>query len=78
MKKRKSYKSPDGLDWRDPDMPVYARAIDPRTGKVVVTLFDYKTIQEYYHHKINDPYYTAPTWDQDDTYFLASRHNRKR
>ena len=78
MKRRQPYKSPDGLDWRDPDMPVYARAIDPRTNKVTITLFNHETIRDYYNHKINDPFYTAPTWDQDDTYFLAQRHNRKR
>ena len=77
MKRRKRYQSPDGLDWRDPDMPVYARAIDPRTNKVTITLFHADTIRDYYQHKINDPFYTAPTWREDETYDLASRHNRK-
>lgn len=77
MRKRQPYKSPDGLDWRDPDMPVYARAIDPRTNKVTITLFHPETINDYYKHKMDNPMYGAPTWREDDTYFLASRHNRK-
>ena len=73
MKRRKSQLPPDGLDWRDPDMPVYARAIDPRTGKVTITLFHPETIREYYNAKMNDSMYGAPTWREDPTYDLKGK-----
>ena len=77
MKRRQPYRSPDGLDWRDPDMPVYARAIDPKTNKVTITLFHADTIRDYYRQKMESHAYTAPSWREDETYDLASRHNRK-
>ena len=59
---------PDGrLDWRDPNMPVYVRAIDPK-GKVVITLFDPKTVNEYYQAKMESPFYSPPLWNNDPSY----------
>ncbi len=75
---KRKYQSPDGLDWHDVNMPVYARAIDPRTNKVIITLFHPETITDYYKHKMDDPRYGAPTWREDETYDLAQKHNRRR
>ena len=77
MKRRRpKYQSPDGIDWRDPNMPVYARAIDPRTNKVTITLFHADTIRDYYRQKMESYTYGAPTWREDETYDLARRRKK--
>ena len=76
MKRRPKYHSPDGIDWRDSDMPVYARAIDP-SGKVTITLFHADTIRDYYRQKMESHAYTTPTWREDETYDLARRRKKR-
>lgn len=76
MKRRPKYQSPDGIDWRDPDMPVL------RYGKVAgvegVHRISSNDITNYYKAKLEQHQEWIPSWREDETYDLASRHNRKR
>lgn len=73
--KRRNYKSPDGLDWRDENMPVVRYGIvDGVEGSHLIKP---EHIQQYYIIKMNSVQYDPPTWKNDPSYFWSQKHNRK-
>lgn len=58
MPKRQPYRSPDGLDWRDPDMPL------ARAGREI----DAAKLQKVCNYALSMS--TEPDWRNDPTYNL--------
>lgn len=62
----KRYRSPDGLDWRDPDMPVLCRTTDNRT--VEVGAFDMSYVCQHRLYNL----WQVP-WKSDPTYAMGPK-----
>ncbi len=71
MKRRPKYKSPDGIDWRDPDMPVLRHGVV--NGIDGVHRISPNDITNYYKAKLEQLGWQMPDWSSDPTYNL----NRK-
>ena len=67
--RRSRYKSPDGIDWRDPDMPVIRQyRMADGTRKEVVDQ-DYE--RRYREHMMSAA--AQDSWRRDDTYNMRRR-----
>ena len=72
MKRYQPYKP--FKDWRDENMPVsFCGKVNGVDG---VHEIESKHIQEYFKVKLESPFYTAPTWREDETYDLRSKRKR--
>ena len=65
-RRRPRYHSPDGLDWRDPDMPVVRKI---RSGEV--RLMEPERVAKVADYMINGS--NAPSFHNDPTYNLRRR-----
>lgn len=63
-KRRQPHRAPDGMDWRDPDMPVPMRFII--SGTLVVKNCPPQVRQLWSESIIRDT--MAPHWSQDPSY----------
>ncbi len=75
MRRIKKYTAPDGLDWRDPNMPVlrYGNV----NGVIGQHLIKSNIINEYYHYKMLDGNYNPPNWRNDPSYWWNRNGKRK-
>lgn len=62
-RRRKPYASPDGLDWRNPEMPCYEKSNS--RGMVIFTS---KEKQDLAARRLNHAISLAPSWNQDPLY----------
>jgi hypothetical protein len=71
LRRPKRYTSPDGIDWRDPAMPVIRDYTFANGAKKTVVDPDWEMEWRKMCMQIN----TAPRWDKDPTYH--SKKGRK-
>lgn len=65
MKRRRDLPLDTRLDWRDPNMPVLRLNNNHQMIEVKPAY-----VSNYYVNKINSPFYNAPHYKDDPTYFL--------
>lgn len=74
-RRRQRYTSPDGIDWRDPDMPVL-RPFEFNDGTKGLKAFTPEEEQEYVKcHMAGTP---QKHWRDDETYRLRKRGRNRR
>jgi hypothetical protein len=69
-RKRYRYSSPDGLDWRNPQMPVFARWVTS-DNRIESGYVDPSIMEAVCQHGMRIPGY--PRWDKDPTYNMRRR-----
>jgi len=72
MIKRRKLPPDTRLDWRDPDMPVLRIA---KSGGMMLVAPEW--INNYHATKIASPYYTAPHYKDDPSYWWSRKNNLK-
>lgn len=76
MTKRRKLPPDTRLDWRDPDMPVFVRAQAPN-GEVKIIPVPAEQVNRYYAAKMDSPYYTAPHYKNDPSYWWSKNNLKK-
>lgn len=65
------------LDWRDSNMPVFVRVLDPRDNSVKIIPVPPEKVSAFYAAKLRDPYYTAPQYKNDPSYWWGKNNLKK-
>lgn len=75
--RRTRYSSPDGHDWRDPEMPVLCLITHELTGEAKLEAFPSWEVTEV--NKVWFRQNPEPDWRNDPTYNLRkAKHGRRR
>lgn len=72
-RRRRRYVAPDGCDWRNPRMPVFARWRG-KGGKIEEGYLDPSVLEMVCRHGMNAPGF--PDWRHDPTYQMRRRRSK--